>query len=212
MKELGKLVLVLTLICLVAAAALSQVERVTREPIAQALREEKLKAIRNVLPKYDNEPDKESVSIVVGKDDSGNDIEKEYYIAKMGDDVVGVAFEGSSSEGYGGNIVVMIGVDPEDTINGIEVIKHAETPGLGSKITGSDFLSHFKGRNLENTKWAVKKDGGDIDQITGATISPRAVVSAVDEELKRFSENRDKILEKAKMMSGGGDEDAPSGG
>lgn len=210
MKEIGKLILVLTLICLVAAAALSQVERLTREPIAQALREEKLRAIRKVLPEYNNEPDKESVSIIVGKDNAGQDIKKDYYIAKMGEDVVGVAFEGSSSEGYGGDIVVMIGVDPEDTINGIEIIKHAETPGLGSKITESGFLSIFKGRNLENTKWAVKKDGGDIDQITGATISPRAVVYAVDEELKIFSEKREEILEKAKMIKE--DESAPSGG
>ncbi|MBN1571996.1 MAG: RnfABCDGE type electron transport complex subunit G [Deltaproteobacteria bacterium] len=208
MKEIGKLILVLTLICLAAAAALSQIEKLTREPIAQALREEKLKAIRKVLPEYDNEPDKESVSIVVGKDDSGKDIEKEYYIAKKGGDLVGVAFEGSSSEGYGGEIAVMIGVDKEDTINGIEIIKHAETPGLGSKITESVFLSIFKGRTLENTKWAVKKDGGDIDQITGATISPRAVVYAVDKELKRFSEHREEILEMVKMKKR--DEGAPS--
>ena len=78
MKEIGKLILVLTLICLAAAAALSQIERITRDPIAQALREEKLRAIRKVLPEYDNEPDKESVSIVVGKDESGNDIEGEW--------------------------------------------------------------------------------------------------------------------------------------
>jgi electron transport complex protein RnfG len=207
MKEIGKLVLVLTLICLAAAAALSQVERITRDPIAQALREEKLKAIRKVLPEYDNEPDKESVSVVVGRDESGNDIEKEYYIAKKDGDLVGVAFEGSSSEGYGGEIAVMIGVNSEDDISGIEIIKHAETPGLGSKITEGGFLSIFKGRNLENTDWAVKKDGGDIDQITGATISPRAVVTAVDEELVRYSENRDEIIEKSKTIG----EDASAG-
>ena len=58
----------------------------------------------------------------------------------------------------------------------------------------------------------LQKDGGDIDQITGATISPRAVVYAVDEELKRFSEKREEILEKAKLIGDGGDENAPSGG
>ena len=203
MKEIGKLILVLTLICFIAALALYQVNEFTKEPIALAYKEEKLKAIRNVLPKYDNMPDTENkgkIEIVIGVDDDGNNLTKDYYVATMGDEVVGVAFEGVSSEGYGGDIVVMIGVEPDGTIHGIEIIRHAETPGLGSKIAEEPFLSIFPGRNLENTKWGVKKDGGDIDQITGATISPRAVVFAIDDELKRFSEKREEIIEKSKLI------------
>ncbi len=199
MKEIGKLILVLTLICFIAAVALYQVNELTKEPIALAYKEEKLKAIRSVLPKYDNKPDTENegkISIVIGKDDAGNDIAKDYYVATMEGEIVGVAFEGISSEGYGGDIVVMVGVTPDGTIHGIEIIRHAETPGLGTKIAEEPFLSLFPGRNLENTKWGVKKDGGDIDQITGATISPRAVVFAIDDELKRFFEKKEEILTK----------------
>jgi electron transport complex protein RnfG len=205
MKEIGKLILVLTVICIAAAAALSQVYFFTKGPIEAALREEKLKAIRTVLPEYDNEPDRDVVSITVGTDETGTPIAKEYYIAKKGDDIVGVAFEAASSEGYGGTIGLMVGVDPEGLITGVEVITHAETPGLGSKITEEAFLSLFPGRNLDNTSWGVKKDGGDIDQITGATISPRAVVSAVYDELLRFEEQKEEIYTNARALGTGGE-------
>ena len=92
----------------------------------------------------------------------------------------------------------MVGVDPNGVITGVEVISHSETPGLGSKITEPQFLGLFPGRSLSNTHWAVKKDGGDIDQITGATISPRAVVAAIYTGLEDFSAHREDILDRAK--------------
>ena len=203
MKEIGRLIIVLTLICGVAAAALSQVYILTKEPIAAAIREEKLKAIRKVLPEYDNEPDRDVVSIVIGKDESGSDITKDYYIAKKDGEVVGVAFEASSREGYGGNVGLMVGVGLDGSIYGVEVVTHAETPGLGSKITEEKFLTQFEGRSLDNTRWSVKKDGGDIDQITGATISPRAVVSAIYPELENFNKVRDQVLSSDVASTGG---------
>jgi len=197
MKEIARLILVLVLICLAAALALSQVYSFTKGPIENALREERLRAIRTVLPAYDNEPDRDVVSVVTGVDDEGAEIVADYYIGRSGGDIVGIAFEASSSAGYSGDIDLMVGVDPEGVITGVEVISHAETPGLGSKITESWFLDIFPGRNLEDTHWAVKKDGGDIDQITGATISPRAVVEAVYVGLEDFSAHREDILDRA---------------
>ena len=149
------------------------------------------------MPAYDNEPDRDVVSIVTGTDDEGAEIVTEYYIGRSGEEIVGIAFEASSSAGYSGDIDLMVGVDPEGIITGVEVISHAETPGLGSKITESGFLELFHGRDLGNTHWAVKKDGGDIDQITGATISPRAVVEAVYAGLEDFSTHRGDILDRA---------------
>jgi len=197
MKEIARLILVLVLICLAAALALSQVYSFTKGPIENALREERLRAIRTVLPAYDNEPDRDVVSVVTGVDDEGAEIVADYYIGRSGGDIVGIAFEASSSAGYSGDIDLMVGVDPEGVITGVEVISHAETPGLGSKITEFWFLDIFPGRNLEDTHWAVKKDGGDIDQITGATISPRAVVEAVYVGLEDFSAHREDILDRA---------------
>jgi electron transport complex protein RnfG len=197
MKEIARLILVLVAICLAAALALSQVYSFTKGPIENALREERLRAIRTVLPAYDNEPDRDVVSVVTGTDDEGAEIVTEYYIGRSGGEIVGIAFEASSPAGYSGDIDLMVGIDTEGIITGVEVISHAETPGLGSKITELQFLDLFPGRNLENTRWAVKKDGGDIDQITGATISPRAVVEAIYAGLEDFSANRGDILDRA---------------
>jgi electron transport complex protein RnfG len=76
----------------------------------------------------------------------------------------------------------------------MEILSHAETPGLGDKITEGWFKELFKGKNLDNIDWRVKKDGGGFDQITGATISPRAVVGAIHRGLEFFREHREEIL------------------
>jgi electron transport complex protein RnfG len=105
-----------------------------------------------------------------------------------------VAFKVVAPEGYSGNIEIMVGVDEAGTVSGIEILSHAETPGLGDKITHGWFKDQFKGQSLESADWRVKKDGGDFDQITGATISPRAVVGAVRAGLEFFAGHRQKIV------------------
>jgi len=79
-------------------------------------------------------------------------------------------------------------------VTGIEILSHAETPGLGDKIAHEGFKDQFKGQSLGSADWRVKKDGGDFDQITGATISPRAVVGAVKKGLEFFGEHRQEII------------------
>lgn len=197
MKEIARLIIVLTVICVVAAASLSAVYTMTKEPIAKAAREEKLSAMRQIMPGFDNEPDVETVALPNGKDDKGNDITRTYYIARKGEEVIGVLFETSSRAGYGGTITVIVGVTTDGAVTGVVVLKHSETPGLGTKITAEEWLAGFAGRTLENTKWAVTKDGGDIDYTSGATISPRAVVAAVKEGLDIFSTHREEILSEA---------------
>ena len=93
--------------------------------------------------------------------------------------------------GYAGAIDLMMGVDAQGRILGVRVLKHAETPGLGDKIeiARDDWITAFNGRSLQNTGeagWQVKKDGGDFDQFSGATITPRAVVRAVHQGLLFF--------------------------
>jgi electron transport complex protein RnfG len=117
-----------------------------------------------------------------------------FYRGRKGDHLVGVAFKATSHEGYGGDIEVMVGVSPKGIVNGIEVLSHLETPGLGAKIMEAKFKDRFKERNLSNTKWAVKKDAGDIDGITGATISSRAIIKAVREGLEFYRDNEAMIV------------------
>ena len=99
-----------------------------------------------------------------------------------------------SAVGYGGTIDLMVGLNPEGSITGVQVLRHTETPGLGAKITEEKFLEQFIAKNLPDTNWALKKEGGDIDQISGATISPQAVVKALNGGLTLFTDNKDKIL------------------
>jgi len=79
-------------------------------------------------------------------------------------------------------------------VTGIEILNHAETPGLGDKIAHPAFKDQFKLKNLDNVDWRVKKDGGQFDQITGATISPRAVVKAVKGGLEFYRQHRQEIV------------------
>jgi len=194
MKEIARLILVLTAICVVAAASLSAVYTITKEPIERAAREEKLSAMRKITPAFTNEPDVDKVTIPLGKDDKGNEITRDYYIAINDNAVVGIDFEASSAAGYGGTIYIIVGVTPDGTLTGVEVLKHSETPGLGTKVTAEAWLAQFKGRDLANTVWSVKKDGGDIVYTSGATISPRAVVAAVKQGLEDFSSHREEIM------------------
>jgi len=194
MKELLRLVLVLTLIAAGAGLILSLVEGMTREPIAEQRRLETLRALSAVLPPADNSPDADTVSLVFGKDRRGRDQQRIFYRGRQGDKISGVAFQVVAPDGYSGNIAIMVGVDPQGTVSGVEILSHAETPGLGDRITEPWFKQMFKGKSLDNADWRVKKDGGSFDQITGATISPRAVVGAIRRGLEFFKKHRDEIL------------------
>ena len=93
----------------------------------------------------------------------------------------------STHKGYNGEIKLLIGIAPDHkTLLGVRVLAHKETPGLGDKIEARihPWILQFAGKTLENTRFAVKKDGGDIDSFTGATITPRAVTNQVAEVLR----------------------------
>ncbi len=168
MKNMISLVGTLTLICTVAGLLLSMTNYATKDLIAEAERNKFLQGLSAVVSDYDNSPDNDTVII----DD------KTVYVFKKGDDRIGYAVEWVSSKGYSGDIKVLVGVDIHGDISGIEVLSHAETIGLGDKIIDADWRSTFVGRN-DADKIYVKKDGGEIDEFSGATISPRAVAEAV---------------------------------
>jgi len=193
-KDLFKMVITLTIVSVIAASSLAKVYDATKDKIAEAKRQEMLRAIKTVLPQYDNEPDKDMVELVSGKDKKGQDVKVNFYRGKKDGHIVGVAFKSSSMEGYSGLIEVMVGVDPSGTVTAIEVVSHSETPGLGDKITKPFFGEQYKGKNLQNANWLVKKDGGDFFQLTGATISPRAVTQAVKRGLDFFIAHKNEIL------------------
>lgn len=194
MKEFSRLLITLTVVAASAGMLLSLMESVTREPIAKQRTLQQLKAISAVLPQFDNSPDKDVVVLQNGTDKKGNPVQCTFFRARRGDQLVGIAFKVIAPDGYSGNIEVMVGLDTAERIVAIEILAHAETPGLGSKISDPWFKDLFRDRGLDNTDWRVKKDGGEIDQITGATISPRAIVGAVKRGLDFFHQHREQIV------------------
>ena len=193
MKEIIRLCFVLTIIAAVSAGVLAFVNQQTAEPIANALLEEKMSAVRTVLPPFDNEPDKDTVAIVAGEGDT-----IEVFRGRKDGVINGAAFAVVAPDGYSGDIEFMIGVDGEGVMQGLMVLKHLETPGLGAKIESPDFTDQYKGKSLGNPEvWEVTKDGGTFVSITGATISSRAITRAAALGLQLFKENRDLIFEEA---------------
>lgn len=105
-----------------------------------------------------------------------------------------------SGKGYSGTIRLILGMDETGKILGVRVLSHTETPGLGDKIEAqkSDWILGFNGLSLGNPKdegWRVKKDGGQFDSFSGATITPRAVVGAIHEGLQFYAEHQQQLLE-----------------
>ncbi len=194
MKDIIRLLLALTLIAAGAGLILSQVESVTREPIKEQRRLQMLKALSAVLPEFDNSPDTDTAVLENGVDKKGKPVMVTFYRARKESQLVGTAFKVVAPDGYSGNIEIMVGLNPQDSLNGIEILAHAETPGLGAKITESVFKDQFKGKSLDNADWRVKKDGGQFDQITGATISPRAIVGAVKKGLEFYRSHKAEIM------------------
>jgi electron transport complex protein RnfG len=191
MKEIIRLCFVLTLIAAISAGVLAYVNEQTAEPIARALLEEKMSAVRIVLPPYDGEPEK--IDIVLAPGDT-----LEVYRGQKDGTVTGASFAVTASDGYSGDIEFMIGVDGEGLMQGLMILNHLETPGLGAKIEAEDFRGQYKGESLANPElWEVTKDGGTFVPITGATISSRAVTRAAAKGLKLFLEHKAGIFAEA---------------
>ncbi|MBF0109106.1 MAG: electron transport complex subunit RsxG [Magnetococcales bacterium] len=197
MPDFFRMGLVLMVVGLVATALLAGTDAITREPIAEAKRQELLNGLRLVLPEgFDNEPDKDSMTVTDTRlEKKGRPVT--IYRGRKGDADLGVAFTVIAPDGYSGDIEILMGIASGGTVTRIQVLSHKETPGLGDKITLTDWPDAFKGKTLTNTKWGVKKDGGDFDQFAGATITPRAVVGAVKRGLEYFKENEARLFARA---------------
>ncbi|WP_294069868.1 RnfABCDGE type electron transport complex subunit G [Proteiniphilum sp. UBA1028] len=181
----------LSIICLTVAVLLAQVNKMTAKPIADAKAMKLQNAISEVVPAFDNDPVAEAYRMADGQGDS-----LLVYPARKGDEIVGYALSSYSKNGFSGNIQIMIGFDMNDRIVNYAVLQHAETPGLGSKMT-EWFKNPEKpsqsilGRDLSQGTLAVSKDGGEVDAITASTITSRAFLEAVNKAYQAYSESRE---------------------
>jgi len=191
-REQIRMVVALFVVAIVAVTLLALTDIVTREPIAEAQRQALHKALSQVLPGHSNDPQQDVLS--VEKDGS---VVKVYPAKDKLGELTGLAWEVVAPDGYAGSIRILTGFRPDGRIHAIRVTDHKETPGLGDWIVkDSDWLANFTGRNLDDTDWRVKKNGGDFDQFTGATITPRAVVKAVKRSVEFFNDQHQVILQR----------------
>jgi len=200
MKELLKLSSILALICCGAALALGCVYELTKEPIARQQQLKKQRAVAAVFPNLQLGSGTEGTAVELCTKESPAC--REIFILKAENHINGIALE-AETPGYNGPIGLMVGMLPDGTLSAISVISHTETPGLGANITLQSFCSQFSGQN-EPKNLKLKKNGGTVDHVTGATISSAAVVQAVRDEMCFFRANQPAILNAQKRANGEG--------
>ncbi|WP_298444488.1 electron transport complex subunit RsxG [uncultured Ferrimonas sp.] len=171
----------------------------TKDQIAEQKKLQLINTLEQIIPAalYDNQPH-QNCHQVTSLQYLGNDQPHQAFVATFGDAPVAMALETTAPDGYNGEIDLIVGVDWQGTLLGVRTLQHNETPGLGDLIDTrrSDWVESFAGYRLQGDKdprFHVKRDGGDFDQFTGATITPRAYVKAVKNTLIYFNRNKDNI-------------------
>ncbi|MFI2812421.1 MULTISPECIES: electron transport complex subunit RsxG [Microbulbifer] len=201
-RSMASNAVILALFALVTAGTLAITQITTREPIERAIREASAKALLEIIPldRHSNDMLVDTYPIPrqywsrLGLKDGGD-----INLAREEGRISAVIIPTVAPDGYGGPINLLVGVNRDGTVAGVRVTSHSETPGLGDKIEvkKSDWILGFNGKSLGNPprgQWKVQKDGGAFDQFSGATITPRAVVTQVREVLDFVAEHRKEIF------------------
>lgn len=184
---------------LATTAVVSITYALTADTIAKQEQKQLLQVLNQVVPSSLHDNDLPKSCILLPSQTSVTPNPMPAYIAKQGDKTTAIAIETYAPDGYSGAIKLIVGMDMDSNVLGVRVLQHKETPGLGDRIdlSVSDWILGFTGKTLNDdnlSTWAVRKDGGDFDQFTGATITPRAVVKAVKNTILYFQQDKDKIL------------------
>lgn len=203
-KAIQKNALILAAFAIACTAVVGVVDLITKDKIALQKQRYLLKTLNEIIPpeKHDNNLYQTCTSFV-----DGNGNAQKRYLATKGDSPVAVALTATAPDGYNGNISLIVAINTDNSVSGVRVIDHKETPGLGDKIElrKSQWITSFSGKKLEGEKdsrWKVVKDGGMFDQFTGATITPRAIVKAVKESILYFEKNRQSLLNNVNTCQG----------
>ena len=193
--SIQKNTLLLLAFALVTAGVVALTHQSTKSAIAAAERRAAQKALLAIIPssRIDNDlltdvqtipqPAWQHLGLKNTEADNNN-----FHIARKDGQTIAVIIPATAPDGYSGDIDMLVGVNRDGTIAGVRIVQHTETPGLGDKVDErkSDWVLSFNGLSLQNPAiedWKVEKDGGEFDQFTGATITPRAVVQQVKKVL-----------------------------
>lgn len=194
MREIIKMIVVLTVLSCFSGGLLAYINSATEERIAnQVLEFVKGPAVRSIFEGATNDPIADRFQIKDG------DTEKTFFVGVIDGEPRAVAFETFGKGGYGGDVGLMVGIDiKDDKLIGVGVTTHAETPGMGAKAkTDLSFVAQFRGLALKDPI-KVTKDGGTINAISGATLTSRAVSLAATDAGKIYLQLKPQITEKLK--------------
>lgn len=183
-SSLLKMFLALFLIAVIAAVGLAAVYNVTKDPIEISKNKKKSDAIQSVLPGFKGELKDQELTL------EGDKKPVTVHCAYTDGQLMGAAVETYTEKAFSGRFDIMVGLDTNGNILGTAVLTHSETPGLGAKITDkeSHFIQQFVGMNPHENPLTVKKDGGEVDAITAATISSRAYCDAIERASRAFNQ------------------------
>ncbi|WP_159819458.1 electron transport complex subunit RsxG [Colwellia sp. 20A7] len=194
---------ILAIFAIVCTAIVGLVNELTKDRIQEQTQLQLLNTLHEIIEpsSYNNEITQDCVSVsstLLGSSKNNNIVQKAY-IARNNNSPVAVAITSTATDGYNGKIELIVAINIDNSISGVRVLKHQETPGLGDKVElkKSNWITTFNDKKLlseQDKRWQVSKDGGVFDQFTGATITPRAVVKAVKNTLLFFTENKSTLL------------------
>ncbi len=195
--------LILGIFALICTALVAMVNELTSAQIKQQETQELGRIIQQIIPAqlHDNSLPEYCI-LITAPSALGTQNPMPAFIATEKGKPTAIAMETIAPDGYNGNIRIIVGIDAQGVVLGVRTLAQQETPGLGDKIEirKSDWVNSFKGMVLNATtasQWKVKKDGGDIDEFTGATITPRAYVKAVKNTLQYFNQHKARLLKQA---------------
>ncbi|EJS2608501.1 electron transport complex subunit RsxG [Vibrio alginolyticus] len=171
----------------------------TKDQIKVQEQKQLLSVLNQVIPENMHDNALTQACTMVTSPDLGTLRAMPAYLATKNGEPIAIAIESIAPDGYNGEIKVITGIDNQGNILGTRVLNHQETPGLGDKIDlrVTDWILSFTGKQVTESNWnswKVRKDGGDFDQFTGATITPRAVVKVVRNTVNYVNQSREDIL------------------
>ncbi|ASF14507.1 MULTISPECIES: electron transport complex subunit RsxG [Shewanella] len=192
--------LLLALFALLCTGLVAVVNQQTFDEIKLQQQKELMGILHQLIPDelHDNELTAQC-TLLQNKEALGTEDALPAYIATAAGKPVAIALEAIAPDGYNGNIKLIVGINTQGEVLGVRTLSHQETPGLGDKIElrKSDWVTKFVGKVLtseDDKQWQVQKDGGDFDQFTGATITPRAYVKAVKRAVWYFTQHQTEIF------------------
>jgi len=195
-----KVALTLALCALIFTSVLALVQYASKDRIEQTRQRTLLRQLNSLLGdiRFDNDLPGDTVDVIDPL--LGNGKPHRVWRARYQGSPRAAVLSATAPNGYSGPIELLIGISTAGTLTGVRVVNHRETPGLGDAIDieRSTWVLAFDGQSLAAStpeRWTVKKEGGDFDQFTGATITPRAVVGAVHSALLYFQANQESLFD-----------------